>query len=180
MSEPAMPYPDPGPATTRPRPSPNGTAPPGPPVPPEPSVPPMPSEVTKERNRSPRPAGGAFRMVMLPLRRWCTGPRAIRSAARAGARAGARPVLARASARRPPPVAHEVRWCQAGEACSRYLPGAGGCGIIREDRAFREHPVPPRGLGLNGSLQHWPDPPGGPYPPGYFPSGQLIPGIGYR
>ena len=69
MSEPATPIPDPGPATTAPHPSSNGTAPPGAPFPPKPSVPPMPSEVTKERTRAPRPAGGGFRSVMSPLRK---------------------------------------------------------------------------------------------------------------
>ena len=62
LPEPALPYPDPGPATTRPRRSPNGT------VPPAPSVPPMPSEVKKERIRSQRPATGGFHMMM-PLRK---------------------------------------------------------------------------------------------------------------
>jgi len=49
MPEPAAPRPDPGPATTRPRPSLNGT------VPPKPSVPPMPSEVTNNRTAPPEP-----------------------------------------------------------------------------------------------------------------------------
>ena len=69
MSEPAAPTPDPGPATTRPRQSPNGIVPTGPPVPPGPSVPPMPSEVTNEHTRAQRPAGGGFRMMMVPLRK---------------------------------------------------------------------------------------------------------------
>ncbi len=75
MSEPAMPYPDPGPATP-PRPSLNGTAPSAPPVPPGPSVPPMPSEVSNERTRSQRPAAGGFRTMMSPLRKMMhRGPR---------------------------------------------------------------------------------------------------------
>jgi hypothetical protein len=80
MPEPATPHPDQGPATTRPRPSLNGTAPPKPPVPPMPSevtnngtvlptppVPPMPSEVTTGRTQ--RPAAGVFRTAMSPLRK---------------------------------------------------------------------------------------------------------------
>ena len=63
MPEPAAPHPDPGPATTQPRPSPDGT------VPPKPSVPPMPSEVTKARTRTQRPAAGVFRTAMSPLRK---------------------------------------------------------------------------------------------------------------
>jgi hypothetical protein len=82
MPEPAAPHPDPGPATTRPRPSLNGTAPPKPSVPPmpsevtnngavppKPSVPPMPSEVTKAHMRTRRPAAGVFRTAMSPLRK---------------------------------------------------------------------------------------------------------------
>jgi hypothetical protein len=95
MPEPAAPRPDPGPATTRPRPSLNGTAPPKPSVPPmpsevtnkrtappepqevtnngtvplKPSVPPMPSEVTKAHTRTQRPATGVFRTAMSPLRK---------------------------------------------------------------------------------------------------------------
>jgi hypothetical protein len=61
MPEPAAPHPDPGPATTRLRPSPNGAAPPTPPVPP------MPSEVTTARTR--RPAAGMARPAMSPLRK---------------------------------------------------------------------------------------------------------------
>ena len=86
MTEPAVPHPDTGPATTRPRPSPNGTAPPKPSVPPmpsevtsngtkahngtvppKPSVPPMPSEVTTADTRTRRPAAGVFRTAMSPL-----------------------------------------------------------------------------------------------------------------
>ena len=74
--EPAAPHPDPGPATTRPRPSLNGTAPPKPSVPPMPSeftnngtVPPMPSEVTKAHTRTQRPMAGVFRTAMSPLRK---------------------------------------------------------------------------------------------------------------
>ena len=80
MSEPAAPRPDPGSATTRPRPSANGTAPPRPSVPPMPSevthngtvpptppVPPMPSEVTTARTQ--RPAADVFRAAMSPLRK---------------------------------------------------------------------------------------------------------------
>lgn len=63
MPEPAAPRPDPGPATIRPRPSLNGTA------PPKPSVPPMPSEVTKAHTRTQRPAAGLFRTAMSPLRK---------------------------------------------------------------------------------------------------------------
>ena len=82
MPEPAAPRPDPGPATTRPRPSLNGTAPPKPSVPPmpsevtnngtvppKPSVPPMPSEVTTAHTRTQRPAAGVFRTAMSPLRK---------------------------------------------------------------------------------------------------------------
>ena len=82
MPEPAAPHPDTGPATTRPHPSPNGTAPPKPSVPPmpsevtnngtvpsKPSVPPMPSEVTKAHMRTRRPAAGVFRTAMSPLRK---------------------------------------------------------------------------------------------------------------
>ena len=93
MSEPAAPRPDPGAATTRPRPSANGTAPPRPPVPPMPSevthngtvpptppVPPMPSEVTNNGTvppmpsevttaRAQRPAAGVVRTAMSPLRK---------------------------------------------------------------------------------------------------------------
>jgi hypothetical protein len=69
MPEPAAPHPDPGPATTRPRPSLNGTVPPKPLVPPKPSVPPMPSEVTKADTRTRRPAAGVFRTAMSPLRK---------------------------------------------------------------------------------------------------------------
>jgi hypothetical protein len=89
MPEPAVPLPDTGPATTRSRPSPNGTAPPKPSVPPmpsevtkahngvppkpsvpsKPSVPPMPSEVTKADARTQRPAAGVFRTAMSPLRK---------------------------------------------------------------------------------------------------------------
>ena len=88
MPEPAAPRPDPGPATTRPRPSLNGTALPKPSVPPmpsevtnngtkahndtvppKPSVPPMPSEVTKAHTRRRRPAAGVFRTAMSPLRK---------------------------------------------------------------------------------------------------------------
>ncbi len=95
MPEPAAPHPDPGPATTRPRPSLNGTAPPKPSVPPmpsevtnnrtappepqevtnngtvppEPSVPPMPSDVTKARTHTRRPAAGVFRTATSPLRK---------------------------------------------------------------------------------------------------------------
>jgi len=70
------------PATTRPGPSPNGTAPPRPPVPPMPSevatngtvpprppVPPMPSEVTTAHMRAQRPAAGLVRTAMSPLRK---------------------------------------------------------------------------------------------------------------
>jgi hypothetical protein len=63
MPEPAVPRPDPGPATIRPRPSLNGTA------PPKPSVPPMPSEVTKARTRTQRSAARVFRSVMSQLRK---------------------------------------------------------------------------------------------------------------
>ena len=63
MTEPAAPGPDPGPATTRPRPSLNGTA------PPKPSVLPMPSEVPKAHTHTQRPAAGVFRMAMSPLRK---------------------------------------------------------------------------------------------------------------
>ena len=82
MPEPAVPHPDPDPATTRPRPSLNGTAPPKPAVPPmpsevthngtalpKPSVPPMPSEVTTARSRTQRPVAGVFRTAMSPLRK---------------------------------------------------------------------------------------------------------------
>ena len=95
MPEPAAPRPDPAPATTRPRPSLNGTTPPKPSVPPmpsevtnrrtaplepqevtnngtvppKPSVPPMPSEVTKAHTRTQRPAVGVFRTAMSPLRK---------------------------------------------------------------------------------------------------------------
>jgi anti-anti-sigma factor len=68
MPEPAAPHPDPGPATTRPRPSLNGTA------PPKPSVPPMPSEVAKAHTRAQRPAGGVFRTAMSPLRKMMPSP----------------------------------------------------------------------------------------------------------
>jgi len=61
MPEPAAPHPEPGPATIRLRPSPNGTAPPKPPVPP------VPSEVTTERVQ--RPALGVLRAVISPLRK---------------------------------------------------------------------------------------------------------------
>ena len=54
----------------------NGAAPPEPQevtnngtVLPEPSVPPMPSEVTKAHTRARRPAAGAFRTAMSPLRK---------------------------------------------------------------------------------------------------------------
>ena len=92
MPEPAAPHPDPGPATTRPRPSLNGTAPPKPSVPPmpsevtnngtkahngtvppKPSVPPMPSEVTTAHMRTRRPAAGVFRTAMSPLRKIMRG-----------------------------------------------------------------------------------------------------------
>jgi hypothetical protein len=63
MPEPAAPHPDPGPATTRPRPSLNGTALPKLPVPP------MPSEVTKAHMHTRRPAAGVFRTAMSPLRK---------------------------------------------------------------------------------------------------------------
>jgi hypothetical protein len=63
MTEPAAPGPDPGPATTRPRPSLNGTAPPKPPVPP------MPPEVPTAHTRTQRPAAGVFRTAMSPLRK---------------------------------------------------------------------------------------------------------------
>ena len=63
MPEPAAPHPDTGPATTRPRPSLNGAA------PPKPSAPPMPSEVTKAHTRTQRPAAGLFRTAMLSLRK---------------------------------------------------------------------------------------------------------------
>ena len=87
MPEPAAPHPDTGPGTTRPRPSPNGTVPPKPPVPmpsevtnngtkahngtvpPKPSVPPMPSEVTTAHTRTQQPAAGVFRTAMSPLRK---------------------------------------------------------------------------------------------------------------
>ena len=68
MPEPAMPSPDPSPATTPPRQSPNGT------VPPKPPVPPMPSEAGKDRTSAQRPAGGGFRMVMMPLRKMMHRP----------------------------------------------------------------------------------------------------------
>jgi hypothetical protein len=60
MPEPAAPRPDPGPATIRPRPSQNGTA------PPEPPVPPVPSEVLR---RTQRPGAGLVRTAMSPLRK---------------------------------------------------------------------------------------------------------------
>jgi hypothetical protein len=82
VPEPAVPHPDPGPATNRPRPSVNGTAPPKPAVPPMPSevthngtalpkpaVPPMPSEVTTTRTRAQRPADGVSRTPMSALRK---------------------------------------------------------------------------------------------------------------
>jgi len=69
MPEPAAPHPDPGPATTWPRPSPNGTAAPKPPVPP------MPSEVTKAHTRTQRPATGVFGTAMSPLRKMGAGNR---------------------------------------------------------------------------------------------------------
>ena len=67
MPEPAAPHPDTGPGTTRPRPSPNGTVPPKPPVP-------MPSEVTTAHTRTQQPAAGVFRTAMSPLRKMLRRP----------------------------------------------------------------------------------------------------------